>query len=298
MLTRVRRQAEELAADEPARGRLELIVLYDRDELPGDEVRRLVTGAIPEGDSALDLRVVGTGSGTYYELKYEGLRLAEGDVVVFVDSDVVPEEGWLRGLLDPFDDPEVQVVSGNSYIDPEGLVGKAFALFWFFPLRAEDGPLAAHRSFFFNNVAFRRSTLESRTLPRVDGATRGACDVLAEQLVDSGVTIWRNPVARVSHPAPNGVSHFVRRALAEGRDDVVRARESAGDPTLRGSYNRYRSHLRRARRRIREGSGAVGATGATGALVGALAAAYYTLYLAGEVATVAAPRRMASRLRI
>lgn len=61
-------------------------------------------------------------------------------MIVFLDSDVIPEEGWLAGLLRAFRNPAVQVVCGGTYISLEGLYSKTVALFWFFPLREEgDG---------------------------------------------------------------------------------------------------------------------------------------------------------------
>ena len=42
-----------------------------------------------------------------------GLPALTGDVVVFVDDDVVITEGWLEALLAPFADPEVWAVTGN-----------------------------------------------------------------------------------------------------------------------------------------------------------------------------------------
>jgi Glycosyl transferase family 2 len=65
----------------------------------------------------------------YYELKTRAASLSKGDPVVFVDSDVIPEPEWLAELLACFDDPVVEVACGSTFIDPESLSGKAFALF-------------------------------------------------------------------------------------------------------------------------------------------------------------------------
>ncbi|HJP29019.1 MAG TPA: glycosyltransferase [Candidatus Latescibacteria bacterium] len=42
-----------------------------------------------------------------------GIREARGDIVVFVDDDIVPEEGFLDGHLAPYDDPDVGGVAGR-----------------------------------------------------------------------------------------------------------------------------------------------------------------------------------------
>ena len=50
----------------------------------------------------------------YYALKNLGAQLCEQPVVVFLDSDVVPEPGWLRRLLEPFARRDVEVVGGSA----------------------------------------------------------------------------------------------------------------------------------------------------------------------------------------
>ncbi|MCC7354413.1 MAG: glycosyltransferase [Anaerolineae bacterium] len=42
-----------------------------------------------------------------------GVRQAQGEIIVFTDSDCVPEPGWLRALVAPFADPEVVAAGGR-----------------------------------------------------------------------------------------------------------------------------------------------------------------------------------------
>src|SRR3990172_1590472 len=93
MLRRVGRQAAELPADLPS-GPVELIVLHD-DELDAVSVGSFVEEALGPVHPHVELRVVPTPGGGYYALKNAGARLARGDIVVFLDSDVIPEDGWL-----------------------------------------------------------------------------------------------------------------------------------------------------------------------------------------------------------
>ena len=41
-----------------------------------------------------------------------GLHHAKGDIVCFIDADVVPEKHWFKRLTDPFDDDQVMAVAG------------------------------------------------------------------------------------------------------------------------------------------------------------------------------------------
>jgi hypothetical protein len=72
---------------------------------------------------------------------------------VFLDSDVIPESSWLVRLLDSFDsfdDEDVGLAAGKHLPRAVGLYGKAFALAWFFPLRATTTTVL--RQFWANNV--------------------------------------------------------------------------------------------------------------------------------------------------
>ena len=220
---RARRMLGEAAAQLAAlprlvRGRPEVLVLCNPGQIDVEELKRLVAEATVAGATAADWSVRETDRPRrYYEQKNYGASLARNDVVVFVDSDVVPEAGWLKALLDPFRSPHVKVVGGASHVDLGSAAGRAFAAFWFFPPRAGDTPLAEAGWFFANNVAFRRETILAEPFPQLD-LMRGQCTALAQRLQTRGVAIRHQPRARVSHPAPNGVRHFVARALCDGRD--------------------------------------------------------------------------------
>ncbi len=63
----------------------------------------------------------------------EGLRMATGDIVVFVDDDVVVHRNWLQGLVAAFDRPAIAVVTG--LVLPAELTTEAqchFEEFWGF----------------------------------------------------------------------------------------------------------------------------------------------------------------------
>jgi hypothetical protein len=211
-------------SDSPKGTIFELLVLYNDAECQGDEVRRVVASYFSAASRYCTLRTLAAPGLTYYEQKNLGAREALADIVVYLDSDVIPESGWLTGLVSPFADRNVGVVCGNSYLSFSGAYSKAFALFWFFPLRAQHAVFQRKNSFFANNVAFRREVLVEHAFGAIDGTTRGSCVALARELQASGIEIFCNSAAQVSHPAPNGLKHFLIRALAQGRDHVFTRR--------------------------------------------------------------------------
>ena len=164
----------------------------------------------------------------YYELKNHAGRSVAADLLIFLDSDAIPEPLWLSNMIETFTDPRVDVVAGNSFVDPCDLFSKAFAVAWFFPLRTSAQKVCPTKRFFANNVAFKRNVLLDCPFPDIPGTTRGSCTKLAEMLHDRGIGLYQNTAVQVSHPAPNGWAHFVTRALAQGRDRLIPTIEDHG----------------------------------------------------------------------
>jgi len=204
---------------------VEVVVLYNDDEIDRADMEAILDELIPEENPDLYVRIEPATGVHYYELKNIGALRASGNFILFLDSDVVPEDGWLLQLLAPLAAAEVHVVGGDAYIEPDDIVAKAFSLFWFFdPPKLQlngDGALQRRGHFYANNVVFRAEVLSAHPFPVLkEGQTRGACVQLAQELEAAGIGVYRNSRARVSHPAPNGIGHFFTRAMAQGRDRV------------------------------------------------------------------------------
>jgi len=267
---------------------IEVFVLYDALEIEPAVIEAVTSApgsALPDG---VALHVVGTPGLGYYDLKNEGAKHARGDIVVFLDSDVIPEPDWLDEILRPFRDPAIQVVAGNSYIEPVSLYSRAFALTWFFPLRTPVGPLATTSCFFANNFAGRREVLRQYPFPD-QPRFRGQCTTLAKTLVKDGVSICANPNAHIAHPAPNGVSHFFRRAIWEGHDVIVDhclrgalAPVGTGE-SIRLSYSGLRTKASQLWRTVQSQRGQVGLSAVAAPLAFAIALVYYTTCAVGEI---------------
>jgi cellulose synthase/poly-beta-1,6-N-acetylglucosamine synthase-like glycosyltransferase len=104
--------------------RVDVTVCYNDDEVDGHELEHLLQRHL-----TIQWKLAAARGCEYYELKTRAASLSKGDPVAFVDSDVIPEPEWLAELLACFDDPAVEVACGSTFIDPESLSGKAFALF-------------------------------------------------------------------------------------------------------------------------------------------------------------------------
>jgi hypothetical protein len=227
----------------------------------------------------------------YYQKKNHGFALTRGEIVVFLDSDLVPERDWLRSLVDAFEDYRVSLVVGRTHLDTSTLYERAVAMFWIFDAR-DQAPLRPTRRLVSNNVAVRRALFTHFPFP--DRPTfRGQCSELASILTARRITMYEQPAARASHPAPEGARRFLSRAWHAGRDhvfyDALDGIAGAGQV-----IRNWRTDLRHVRERIAVRAPLIGARAADVAAAFLLGLVYYTVKLAGAAASVSrVPRQSA-----
>jgi len=207
------------------------------------------------------LTIVRADPGTdYIALKARGASLSTSDVVVFCDSDVRYEPGWLDALLSGFrQQPEAQIVGGETTTPIRGPYSLAVALTFNFPRFSGERALVPCPMYWANNVAIRRSLIEQAPIPDPPALYRGQNLVHGAELVRRGLTIWRQPTARAVHivvpPA-----EIARRYLILGRDAATLARlkrnRSGGSPLAamppdRSAHGQFAKLVARARQVIR-----------------------------------------------
>jgi hypothetical protein len=165
-------------------------------------------------------------SGGYYEQKMRAAESASGNVLVFVDCDVVPDRDWLRSLLSPLEDESVLLVCGRTYVLPSGFFARLCSEIWLFDRYDEGfrGPTISRVSTFHaNNFAVRRATFVRFCFP-VFESFRGQCRAAAYDMDKAGIAMWRASAASVAHPAPDGVFEYFVRAFRRGSDLIATGR--------------------------------------------------------------------------
>ena len=279
----------------------EILIIYDHSAIDPTIIQEVLDETFPDHRVA-DIRLIPTDGNTYYQQKNVGANQASKDIVVFLDSDVIPEPGWLKGLLETMRDPSVHVVGGNTYIELDSLTTRAYALFWFFPLRKEEGGIQVSDNFFANNVAFRRQILLENPFPDLQ-ATRGACVVLSQQLRQKGYKIYINFQSRVTHPPPNGFIHMAKRAISQGHDDLVLGNIREPHPyesRLANALVRFGRRLMRMARHLgkRRYRKAVGLSPAGTVYALFIGIGYYVFYLLGLVMSLVSPEYVFKRFAV
>jgi hypothetical protein len=234
----------------------------------------------------------------YYPLKNHGASRARGDLLLFVDSDVQPDAGWLAHLLGTFARPDVQVVSGQTYVGPHDLVSRAFALGWTYELRDDSDRFEPCRKFYGNNVAFRREGFPEGGFPPLGPRTRGASSLVRARLNAAGIDIWQNRRAAVDHPPPADFRHLVIRALAHGRDHYMKESTRRHFAGLRRSVGTAGRRLAKGFRNTFRERRRVGLPWWQVPACLAVIASYYGFFALGGILTHARPAAAGRRWRL
>lgn len=217
MLATLGQQAQAYARSHNTR--FELLVVYDPDAIDITVPRSSVDDQLDPANWPGDIRYIAAPGLRYYEQKDLGATSSDAETVVFLDSDVIPDAGWLDHLLDAMDRADVEVVGGHTYVAEETLFDRLFSGFWFFEPNPRRTGVGATKHFYANNVAFKRGVLDRHRFGEAD-SYRGQCVELAHRLKRDGIAIWRAAEATVSHPAPDGLRHAFTRAVCQGYDNV------------------------------------------------------------------------------
>jgi hypothetical protein len=254
----------------------ELILVFDpRQAAPGSVEAAAAEAAAGRGWPGRFELVEAPPGCDYYGKKNLGFRRSRGDVALFADSDLAPEPGWLRALVEPLADPARSVVVGRTHFETDTLYERAMALFWIFDERLDQHWVRPTRRLVSNNIAFRRALFAA--LPFPDRPTyRGQCSELGATLAG----LYEATAARAAHPAPAGLRAFAARAFHAGRDACA-YRAMEGPVGLGDWLAEWRRDLSSVRRRIGKRSPALRAGAASRAAAALLGTLYYSIKAAG-----------------
>src|SRR5262245_37918807 len=302
MLSGLKSQACSLYSDvaDPVRlaQPLELIIVFDSEHFEDEHVRKFIDGAVGNCEF-LTIRYLPVPGADYCKQKNAGAAIATGEILIFLDSDLIPESEWLVAFLGAFKNANVSVVVGNTFVDwsRRDLYSKSIALSWMFPLRDPDAELTIAKTFYANNVAIRTKTFLSRQFPDVPGLTHVPAKLLVERLERDGVTLWYGRNARASHHPPSGGLHFVNRAISGGRARALSAESVTLSLVFRWVLNDIKSALLVFKRFILEGF-KVELQWWQLPVATSIALTYSTFFMFGSLLSVVAPNFVKDRFKL
>jgi hypothetical protein len=281
-----------------AEERDELIVAFDSSRQSVDDVDQELKDAAPEIRKYVDCHKLALPSLRYYELKNAGAAAATREILVFLDSDVIPEDGWLDTLLAPFADSKTVAVNGHTYLGHHGFVSRVFALMWVFPLRQDRPREVMRRSLNANNCAFRQNWFTTHCFPEHPGF-KVSCSLLAVRMREEGVDLERVP-AFARHEPLAGWRFLLWRAVVGGRDDDSRyatLRSARKDKRVVRAGTRWIKQNLRSARRIALQHRSVGMPVYEVPLALLLAWAYYSVSFVSQLsAALSGPRQEPERI--
>jgi hypothetical protein len=229
----------------------------------------------------------------YYQKKNFGFGVSTNPIVIFLDSDVIPEPDWLGQLLEAFLDFRNAVVAGRTHLETRTLYERGVALSWIFDARVPTPALRRTRRLVSNNIAFRRALFAQLPFPNRP-TFRGQCSELGRMLASAGVVIYEHSGARASHPAHHGIHAFFARALNAGADQCFYD-EQFGRATVARCLGQWREDVAKVSTRIAERRAAIRANAADLLVARLLGFAYYSIKAAGYLSATAMSGRQLTK---
>jgi glycosyltransferase involved in cell wall biosynthesis len=198
-----------------------------------------------------------------------GIRLAQGDYLVFVDDDAFPEPGWLQDLVEALQ--EEGVMASGGPVDPlfEGQLPTWFGASYLPYITVWDlGPkrveLAYNEYPRGANMAFRREVFErfggfSHHLGR-RGRSLLSCEEteLCLRIERGGGKVIYTPGARVKHRVnADRITEewLLNRFGAQGRSEAIVDWQHGSWAGLRWGFARFRRNAASAAQAVAEGGG-------------------------------------------
>ena len=188
--------------------------------------------------------------------RHAGARAAQGDVVVFVDDDIIAPPDWLRSLLKPFDCSDVACSGGKALPRWEAALPPWYAQFdsgylslldlgdetleLKYPMCVWGCNMAVRKTALFDTGGFNPDGIGDRKRIWLRGD--GECG-LQEKISRSGLRVIYEPGALVYHRIPSSrltPEHFYWRFYIQGiQDSYVRVRKMGTRPFFAMRLLRY-----------------------------------------------------------
>ncbi len=197
-----------LAAQNPGDGSVELIFV---DNGSIDSSLRILR-------AAAGIRVLEESRPGAYPARNTGVGEARGRIIAFIDPDCVADQGWIRSVIDAFDDQTCSLLLGQRRPYPDVGLNR---LLGDYEVTKDRWVIASHQPLkyygFTNNMAVRREAWDACG-PFID-LPRGSDTIFVRRLVDSAGcgAVRFVPEMLVSHREIDGPLMYLSKAFTYGR---------------------------------------------------------------------------------
>ncbi len=148
------------------------------------------------------------------EARNIGAKQAKGDILAFTDSDCIPDESWLRGVVENFESGTQIVGGGVENGRPESLISRAEYYIEFREF-SSNSPKREIRFLPSCNFSIQRAIFEQiGGFPDVRASEDA---LLAHQLTEKGFKIVFDPSVKVKHLNRNRWSPYLRNQYVLGK---------------------------------------------------------------------------------
>jgi hypothetical protein len=209
------RELEAVVSD--VRQRPTVIYLFNSRIATVTAIERAIAHAAPRLREFADVQVIPTRGLSYYELKNLGAERAQTEITIFLDSDAAPQPGWLRGMVEPFNDPDIMAVGGITLLSHEAFLARTLALVWIFGLYEERERTARAWGIYANNTAVRTRFFKAHPFPRLD-AFKYSCVFWLRSILAKGFRYVRVADAVTVHAPHPDLRFMLWRAWTTGLD--------------------------------------------------------------------------------
>ena len=264
-----------------------IMYLYNRNAVPAGTVEKVIDSEAPELRQLADLEIVPTDDLTYYKLKNYGIARTRTPLAVMVDSDAIPQPGWLDALLEPFAKPEVMAVGGFTRLGHEDFLSRAMALTWIFDLEGDREKTEKRNSIHVNNCAVRTDFFRAHPFPDLQAFKKQCVFWLRGVKKEMGSSVYvRTANAKAVHAPHPGLRFLAWRAWTAGYDsDFVTNHTRTKSHLGRFGYAfvHFAKKMVRAGKRIIVRGDTVGMPWYERPFALLVALGYFTVLLAGQI---------------
>lgn len=146
-----------------------------------------------------------------------GAKLSKGNIILFTDSDCIPDKNWIKNMVEPFKDKEIVGVSGTyKTLNPD----KTIARFIAYQIEQRHEKMKARK--FINFIGTFSAAYRKKVFLNFGGfdtrfkTSSGEDPELSYRISDAGLKMFFQPKAFVYHPHPSSLRRYLKQQFLRG----------------------------------------------------------------------------------